>query len=462
MLLIDMDKNPASLKSRIEEAFELSSFKIRNLHENWDPRRGAPVFTANGRYTTRGWTEWTQGFQFGCALLQFEATGEEYFLKIGRENTLKYMPRHLTHTGVHDHGFNTMSTYGNLLRMAVEGKISPSREELNHYILAVKVSGAVQASRWQTLPENLGYIYSFNGPHSLFIDTMRSLRILVASHILGHTLMGENDQKISLLERAVKHAITTSIYNIYYGKGRDIYDERGRVAHESIFNTNNGSYRCPSTQQGYSPFSTWTRGLAWAILGFAEQIEALKEIEEEELESIEAGSLYGKSSILQKYIESATAVSDYYINNSPQDGIPYWDTGAPGLVNLGDWKNMPSDPFNEYEPVDSSAAAIAAQGLIRLGKGINSRRYYQAGLTIAERLLKEPYLSTSENHQGLLLHSVYHRPGGWDYIPEGKNIPCGESSMWGDYHMLELCLLIKRFGEGKYHAFYNIKPGICL
>ena len=55
--------------------------------------------------------------------------------------------------------------------------------------------------------------------------------------------------------------------------GRDAYDVRGRVAHESVFNINDGNYRCPRTQQGYSPFTTWTRGLAWAICGFAEQLE---------------------------------------------------------------------------------------------------------------------------------------------------------------------------------------------
>ena len=42
---------------------------------------------------------------------------------------------------------------------------------------------------------------------------------------------------------------------------RDIYDVRGRVAHEALFDTLDGSFRAPSTQQGYSPFSTWARGL---------------------------------------------------------------------------------------------------------------------------------------------------------------------------------------------------------
>ena len=69
---------------------------------------------------------------------------------------------------------------------------------------------------------------------------------------------------------------TTARYSIYYGEGRDAFDVRGRTAHESIFNLNDGSYRCPNSQQGYSPFSTWTRGLAWAMLGFAEQLEFLR------------------------------------------------------------------------------------------------------------------------------------------------------------------------------------------
>ena len=139
--------------------------------------------------------------------------------------------------------------------------------------LALKNSGAVQADRWTPIGEGGGYIYSFNGPHSLFADTIRSLRALALSHRLGHVLMGEKDVAISLLARLIEHARTTARYTVYYGEGRDFYDLRGRVAHESVFNTNDGSYRCPNSQQGYSPFSTWTRGLAWVMCGYPEQLE---------------------------------------------------------------------------------------------------------------------------------------------------------------------------------------------
>ena len=159
------------------------------------------------------------------------------------------------------------------------------------------------------------------------------------------------------------------------------------------------------------------------------------------------------------YTRAARAACDHYINEcSATDGLVYWDDGAPELWRLGDWRSRPADPFNEHEPVDSSAAAIAAQGLIRLGGylGAEGARYRQAGLTVARALLAAPYLSESSEHQGLLLHSVYHRPNGWDYVPPGQKVPCGESSLWGDYHMIELSLLVKRMAEGgRYLTFFD-------
>jgi hypothetical protein len=269
--------------------------------------------------------------------------------------------------------------------------------------------------------------------------------------------MGEKDRKISLLERLIQHADTTARFNVYFGEGRDIYDVRGRVAHESIFNVKDGSYRCPGTQQGYSPFSTWTCGLAWIISGFAEELEFL-----DTLPDVDFMDCGGKETVLRRFLRVAGAASDFFIENTPSDGVPYWDTGAPGLVRLGKYLERPADPFNGVEPVDSSASVIAAQGLIRLGnylrgKGESSRgeRYFRAGLTAARTVLSEPYLSTDPDHQGLILHSVYHRPNGWDHVPDGRNVPCGEATMWGDYHARELGLLLQRMAEGKpYYAFF--------
>lgn len=451
MVLIDHNLSPKHLVTQCRAVFSLSAPKILKLQKRWDASKGAPVFTAAGSFTARGWTEWTQGFQFGSALLQFDATDDRQFLEMGRQQTVRRMAAHVSHTGVHDHGFNNISTYGNLRRLMGEGRIPANEWEKNFYELALKISGAVQAARWTSLPKGLGYIYSFNGPHSLFADTIRTLRSLAMAHQLGHVLLGEGDARSNLLHRLLTHAETTARYNVYFGKGRDRFDVRGRVAHESIFNLNDGSYRCPSTQQGYSAFTTWTRGLAWILLGFAEELEFLETVHPSDFKPE-----WDKKKVLRRFLEVATAVADYYIAETPTDGVPYWDTGAPGLVRLGEYRDRPADPFNDHEPVDSSAAVIAAQGFLRLGAYLRSHgdrkggeRYRAAGLTIARTIFQEPYLSTDSNHEGLILHSIYHRPKGWDYIPPKSKVPRGESSMWGDYHARELALMILRTVEGK-------------
>lgn len=449
MLAVDNTLYPRDLLPAIGRMWEASAGCLDRMQQSWRPELGSPVFTVNGRYTSRGWTEWTQGFQFGSFLLQFDATGDRRFLEIGRAGTLELMAPHVSHVGVHDHGFNNISAYGTLRRLILEGRLPEHQQELPFYELALKVSGAVQAARWSRTSDGDGYIYSFNGPHSLFVDTIRSLRSLAVAHQLGHRLMGENDESVSLLDRLVQHLRSTARHNVYYGEGRDMYDVRGRVAHESIFNTNDGRYRCPSSQQGYSPFTTWTRGAAWLITGAAEQLEFLATVAEEEL-----AACGGRESIDNTVVRAACAAADYYLEDCPTDGVPYWDTGAPGLAQLGDFRNRPADPFNDFEPVDSSAAAIAAQGFLRLGRHLESsdrergRRYFQAGLTLLGTLLREPYLNSDPRHEGLLLHAIYHRPRGWDHVPDGSAIPRGEACLWGDYHLREAALFVQRMAAG--------------
>jgi unsaturated chondroitin disaccharide hydrolase len=137
LIQIDRQRSPRDLLPKIDRLFALSAAKILAIENTWRPDQGAPVFTAQGRYQARGWTEWTQGFQFGSALLQFDATGDVTFLELGRVRTVERMAPHLTHMGVHDHGFNNVSTYGNLWRLAREGRAAASDWELRFYELAL-------------------------------------------------------------------------------------------------------------------------------------------------------------------------------------------------------------------------------------------------------------------------------------------------------------------------------------
>lgn len=113
-------------------------------------------------------------FQYGCAILQYDMVDDGHFLHrlitrkvinlcflaLGRDRTIAQMAPHVSHIGVHDHGFNNLSTYGNLRRLMLEGRIPHDQRELDFYELAIKLSGAVQAARWTETAYGTGFIHS--------------------------------------------------------------------------------------------------------------------------------------------------------------------------------------------------------------------------------------------------------------------------------------------------------------
>ena len=204
MIEINYQLAPIDLLGKLERFWQRSAECLDAIEVDFPPGSASPVFTVAGKYTAQGWTEWTQGFQYGSLFLHFDATDEQRFLEVGRQRTVDTMASHLTHVGVHDHGFNNVSTYGNLWRLMNEGRVSEDRWQRNFCELALKVTGAVQAARWAVTRDGTGYIYSFNGPQSLFVDTIRSCRALSLSHQLGHALMSEQDVRINLLERVIE------------------------------------------------------------------------------------------------------------------------------------------------------------------------------------------------------------------------------------------------------------------
>ncbi|MGB8704302.1 MAG: hypothetical protein WCD31_04680, partial [Gillisia sp.] len=110
MINIDPNITVQEFRPLLKEFWKISGDKILLIEKEYDNKKGSPVFTSNGKYTTRGWTEWTEGFRYGSSFLQFDATNDSNFLDIGKKYTLEKMASHLTHTGVHDHGFNNIST----------------------------------------------------------------------------------------------------------------------------------------------------------------------------------------------------------------------------------------------------------------------------------------------------------------------------------------------------------------
>lgn len=372
-----------ALRARIERAFQFGVTQLDKMLAKWPANHPAPIHTRNGVWHRPEfiWTDWCPGFYAGMMWLAFEQTGDAKWRQAAEQYTRALEPRKFDRD-VHDLGFIFMSTVDRWHRLL--GDDDPARQWLKDILVT---AGTVQSFRWKDTGED-HYIYSFHGPQSLFIDIMMNIRLLFRAHQLG---AGEE-----VFRKAVTHARTTEKY-LVRKQGARIMDREGAVIHEAIFNPVRGEFRNLSTQQGYSPFTCWARGLAWAIYGFTDTF-------------LFTGDRF--------FLETAERCAGYYLENTPDGGVPFWDYGAP---------NIPD------EPVDSSAAAIVAVAFWKLSKIEGTQRgaktYRRAALQILDTLTSDDFLGAQDpGYEGILRHGVYHRPMNWGV---------DESVMWGDYFFME-------------------------
>ena len=373
----------SQLKIRFERAFHFGLSQLERMLEKWPAKHPAPIHTRNGVWYRPEfiWTDWCPGFYAGMMWLAFEQTGDENWRRAAEQYTRALESRKFDRD-VHDLGFIFMSTFDRWYRLV--GDDDPASMWIKQVLMT---AGTTQSLRWKDTGED-HYIYSFHGPQSLFIDIMMNIRLLFRAHQLG---AGQE-----LFRKAVTHARTTEKY-LVRKHGDRMMDREGSVIHEGIFNPVRGEFRNLSTQQGYSPFTCWARGLAWAIYGFTDTFLFTGE---------------------HLFLETAERCAGFYLQNTPENGVPFWDYGAPHIPD---------------EPVDSSAAAIVAGAFWKLksiqGTVRSSSSYLRAALAILDSLTGDEFLGNRDPHyEGILRHGVYHCPMNWGV---------DESVMWGDYFFME-------------------------
>jgi len=371
------------LLPRLARAFHFGVSQLEKMLANWPANQPAPIHTRNGIWHRPEliWTDWCPGFYAGMMWLAFEQTGDVMWRQVAEQYTRSLESRRFDRD-VHDLGFIFMSTVDRWYRLL--GEDDPARQQLKDILIT---AGTVQSFRWKNTGED-HYIYSFHGPQSLFIDIMMNIRLLFRAHQLG----GDEE----LFRRAVTHAKTTEKYLIRK-EGSRIMDREGSVIHEGIFNPERGEFRSLSTQQGYSPFTCWARGLAWAIYGYTDTF-------------LFTGDRF--------FLKTAERCAGFYLENTPDTGVPFWDYGAPKIPD---------------EPLDSSAAAIVAGAFWKLkdiaGTELGANGDRHAALQILDTLTTDAFLgSDNPAYEGILRHGVYHRPMNWGV---------DESVMWGDYFFME-------------------------
>jgi len=375
------------LRDRLENAFRFGVSQVERMLPKWPSNKPAPIYTENGKWTRPDfiWTDWCPGFYAGMMWLAYEYTGEAKW-RAAAENYSRALEHRKFDRDVHDLGFIFMSTADRWYRLLAED--DPTKQWLKDILVT---AGTIQSFRWKETGED-HYIYSFNGPQSLFIDIMMNIRLLFRAHELGASE--------EVYRRAVTHARTTEKYLVRKA-GPRLVDGDGKVIHEAIFNPARGEFRNLSTQQGYSPFTCWARGLAWALYGFTDTYLFTRD---------------------QFFLETAERCAGFYLEHTPDDGVTFWDYGAPHIPR---------------EPLDSSAAAIAAAAFWKLkdiaGTHRESAIYRRAALTILATLTGEGFLGTHDGYEGILRHGVYHKPMGWGV---------DESVMWGEYFFMEALYMV--------------------
>ncbi len=302
------------------------------------------------------------------------------FLELGRERTFSRMAPHVTHMGVHDHGFNNVSTWGALRRLDLEGRYEAEGRERDLCELALKASGAVQARRWTRIADGGGFIYSFNGPHSLFVDTVRSLRALALAHRLGHVLLEEGDAA-GLAARAPRPARPghRAVLRLLRRGSRRLGRARAGGPREPL-----------RRRERQLPLPLDPAGLlalhdldARAGLGRPRLRRGARVPRDRSRRRARAARRPGRDRGLHAGGGPGHGRRTS-CTTTPPDGVPYWDTGAPGLRGRAPATGPPTRGTTP-EPVDSSAAAIAAQGLLRLGRRLEAGGGDGRGASLSSR-----------------------------------------------------------------------------
>jgi len=354
-----------NLLEKCKTTLEFAAKQLRHLIETYPDY--FPMYTVNGKWQHEGeaWTNWCEGFLGGQLWLLYQHTGDAYWREKA-EHYSRLIEHRKTDRNVHDLGFLFWSTWKRWYNLTGD-------EAINRVVIE---AGQTLALRFK---EKGQYLRSFVADESLFIDIMMNVGIIF------YAAQQTNDEHLWRI--ANQHCLTTRRYLV---RGD------GSISHEGLFDLETGAFLRQSTHQGWRDDSSWARGLAWALYGF--------------------GTAYTFSQDV-RYLNTAEACANFYIERTPPHGIP-----------PNDWEE--SDPALPYE---SSAAAIAASGLLNLarltGDPIRARFYKEYGLRIVDTLTTPEFLAIeTPGWEGILKHGMYH---------QRKGLGVDESVMWGEYFFLE-------------------------
>lgn len=363
-------------KEWIDETWEKIEKKLEK--NSIDLKDKIPKQTTNGVYDdmSNAPGAWTNGFWPGIMWLMYDATGEESF-KIAAENVEEKLDNALENFNVlhHDVGFMWLLSAG--ANYLLTGNEKSKNRNLH--------AAAALAARYNI---DGGFIKAWNEkPFGglAIIDCMMNLPLLYWA--------SEKTNNIAYKKIAMSHADKSIEHHIR---------PDGSVIHSVDYDINTGEVKGYPFTQGYDADSSWARGQAWAIYGYA-------------LSYIHTGK--------QEYLDTAKKVAHYFISNvALTDFVPRHDF------------RQPEDP--DY--IDTSAGAIAACGLIEIAKCVpesEQKLYMQSAVNII-KALTDNHCDWTDKEQSILQNSS---------ASYGKDVH--KSLIYGEYYYVEAMYKLKGFDK---------------
>lgn len=370
-------------KIAIEEAIATITRNMNRFGEAY------PHVGDGGHYTLIENNDWTNGFWSGLLWLGYEYSGEERLREAARKTTACFRRRLEDNVVLDHHDIGFLYSLSAKAQWIVEKDESAKR-------LALQAADRMM-KRWR---EPGGFFQAWGQKG----DPVEGGRIIIDCLLNLPLLYWASEQTGSPVYREAAKAQAEKSRR-YLVRGDD------SSYHTFFFNQLTGEPVGGATHQGYSNGSTWSRGQAWGIYGFALSYR------------------YTRDSL---FLETSKRMAVYFLQHLPEDGVAYWDFHLPPGQQL-------------YR--DSSASAIAAAGLVELLSHLDEQdalySCLQSGLIRSMKALVQHYSTIGDKDaEGLLKHGSYHVRGG--QAPDDYMI-------WGDYFYLEALLRLERGISGYWH-----------
>ncbi|WP_159023934.1 glycoside hydrolase family 88 protein [Formosa sp. L2A11] len=336
-----------------------------------------------------GVRDWCSGFWPGVLWYVYEFSGDESLKQAAVEFTEPLKTIAYSKASDHDIGFQVYCSFGNGYRLT-------GNEAYKKVMLAA-------ADTLATLYNpKVGTIHSCpmkpEYPHNTIIDNMMNLELLFWA--------AKNGGDKRLYDIAERHAEVTMKYLV-----RPDYS----TYHLGSFDDETGEFLRDVAHQGYADDSMWARGQTWGIYGFAFSYR-------------ETGR--------QEFLETSIKLADKYLENLPEDGVPFWDFDDPKIPNA---------------PKDASAAAVAACGMLELSTLVKDKKlqekYFNQAKHFITTLSSEAYLS-KETNEALLLYSTGNHP---------RNSEVDASIIYADYYYMEALLRLKKLNATRNTESLNLQ-----